>query len=1147
MKKINLIFLMAGIAFLLPVSCVQETVSPEEEMTGRELILDIGVQGMATRAITDSETDLREDYVELLDVFVSGPFTSSGSNEPAWGVKKYHLSKNSDMVEDGKWKVLDDWRTDGYVSGEYYAVYVAANSKRVKNGNVYTQGIGSLDLTGITSEAGLQAALQEAVEYDYDPTASNGQGGTKPFWGAHNDDKLNPEWLDVHKKYLETSTFSTLSSSQNKRFYTDQKSFLMDGVGEFTATPGGDVSSVTLYRAAAKIMLDVTFDPDFLLALGKNPDGQPAWQFVNFAFSTPVFNSSSGWHSVNIDMYDENSIFTAGAIMMGVDSDVNGDLKYGNDYGFTLTTYSYPVAWDAESDVDGAPGIIVSVNYKAANDDTDNFQYYKIPVVAQDVYSLNRNTVYKVSATISSEGGLDLTDAYKVDACNFDIIPWEAATQAKGLDQDSRLYFAASPTDIILRGDGLQSADINIVKPVGTNIGFQYFVMGSATFEEPFKEGSANTRENYTFDSNGIAENAPAPYYFNNVGTRRTQFTKQMKKGDVVYGDVGFIQNKFTRSQGGNKLTLDSYSLPNKGIKYIKVRVYLDVTDWENKKLFRDITIRHYPTSYITSIGGSWSSRKSAGAYLPSTDTYYKAHNDANRGPEEYTTTTQYSFDRRDYNSWDESTNKDIQTGSWPCTWDEYRVLPPAFRNEDVDYEIVPATRAEYNSNNESAYPDPLFERIEDNNYGGYFTANSNPEYPNLLTQTQAGASTRYETEGTAIVSNGYYYWGYCEDGEQPELVGTMDVQSRDTYSSGTTVQPTLANFPFPSSGTPSDYDYYTIGDSRQTDSRSWVVYHWEYYYKATFTFYRYPHHARVNYQKPSYTYNKRYYHTGYGPNTEMLALTGGNWARRKARWVNVGNEYGETGKSGIRTNSFGALQDAEPQGKRSFSARRYVSSGSSISNVSVQNGSNYQVVSSGSGGTNNHMYILRLSETSSHFTMGHPTLDSFNLSKDNVVAPALMVASQLGGFYGDPPAYQYSTNVTSEFYGVRNLFNAQERMWWDARHCATYLEVGTPGVMESSGRQRYYYDWRLPTKAELEMIVNYQGSLNTDTATLDGFSVEGVDRIMEPVLTSKIYRSLDGNSVELKEYNQSGANDVITIRCVRELTLKELELLENL
>lgn len=1141
MKKNSLIFLMAGIAFLLPVSCVQEAISPEEEITGREMILDIGVQGMATRAIdTDSDTDLREDFVEVLDVFVSGPFSSSGNSVPAWGVKKYHLTQDSDMVEDGKWKVLNDWRTDGYVHGEDYAVYVAANSKRVKNGNVYTQGIGSLDLTGIASDADLQAALQEAVEYDYDPNEPNTDGGTKPFWGLHNDDKLNPEWLDVHKKY--DASAASLSDVRFKRYYTDGKSFLMDGVGEFTPAPTGDVSSVTLYRAAAKVMLDVTFDPDFLSEFGKNPDGQPAWQFVNFAFSTPVFDSSRGWNSDSGEMYDENSIFTAGAIMMGTDADVSGDLKYGNDYGFTLTTYSYPVAWDAESDVDGAPGIIVSVNYKAAGDNSNNIQYYKIPVVEQDVYSLDRNTVYKVSATISAEGGLDLTDAYKVDNCNFDIIPWDwnnAATQAKGLDQDNRLYFAASPTNIILRGDGLRSADINIVKPVGENIGLQYFVMGSATFEEPFKEGSANTTVEYLFN-NDIAENQAAPYYFNNVGTRRTRFTKQMAKGDVVYGDVGFIQNKFTRSRGGNKLTVDSYSLPNKGIKYIKVRVYLNVTGWENKKLFRDITIRHYPTSYLTSIGGSWSSRKSAGAFLSRTDVYFREHNDENRGPEEYTTTTQYSFDRRDYNSWDEDSGKGIETGSWPCTWDEYRVLPSSFRDEDVTIAIVSATPAEFVANAALTNPDPGFDRNKED-YDGYFTANSNTAYPDLLTQAQAGSATRYESEAAALSSGGYYYWG-----ENPivDQVNSREYASQSTTTSSSSNDPNdydLSNV--------KDYDYY-IKSGHRTDREG----NWKYRHYATFTFYKYTHHYKANnYLKPSYTYNKRYYHQGYGPNTAMLVLSGGNWDRRKARWVNVGNEFNEYNKSDIRTNSYGALEGTEPQGKRSFSARGYIATTSggqtthSISNVSVQNGGNYQVISSGSSGSNRHMYILRLSETSSQFTLGHPTLDSYNLSQDNVVAPALMIASQLGGFYGDPPTYGYSTSVTSEFYGVRNLFNAQERMWWDARHCATYLEVGTLGVMESSERQRYYYDWRLPTKAELQTIINYQGSFSSNTAILDGFSVEGEDRILEPVLTSKYYRALDGQSVLLDEYNQSGGNDVVTIRCVRELTLEELALLENL
>ena len=1172
MKRYSLILLLAGIAFLLPVSCVREELV-QDELTGRELILDIGVEGMATRAAGDPWPDvtaLKEDAVDVIDIYFSGNFTSGGST--AEGIKHYRRT-SANQTSDGKWKVLEDWRSEGFIEGNSYKVFVVANSKRIKRTlsgvDDYTGSINDLSLSGISTLAGLQAALKDVVEYDFDPTASNGEGGHKPYWGEFDDDNLNPEWLDLHKKYIETPQVSTLTKQQ-KRFYTNDKSFLMDGVGTISSLgTSNSTPTVTLYRAAAKIMLEVEFDNDFLTQFDKLPVGAPAWEFVNFAFSTPVFDTNRSstettnyWGGTAGAPYDWNAIFTAGALMMTRSQDdllQYGPAPSGNEetgYKFYLNTYSYPLEWGSASGDTGAPGIIVSVNYKKNAGDSDLFQYYKIPVVdpsptgADPLTSLDRNKVYKITATISSEGGNLLTDAYEVK-CNFDILDWDwglGSTAGSPVDGTENMYFNVSPTEIVLRGDDLQSAVIKIVKPDNKNIGLRYFNMTSAQLEEPFYQGTDTTTVQYTF-TNNVAQNAAAPYYFNYKGEKRKVFTRTLERGGVTYGTTGYIQNKFTRSQYGDKLTVESYALPNRGIKYMKIRVNLDVPNWKAKKLYQDIIIRHYPTDYLTSIQGEWASRISAASVLDPNDPYYKAHNDANKGPEEYALGTEYTHFREVFieNGGDPNATGTTVTSNR----DEYETGQSARYPNDFTYTLVSSTITEYVNNQAADNPDPLYVKNEES-YSHYFHNDSNGG-----TEIASGnRTTAYGSEASAYYnsSDGYYYWGSGTATSTEKIVTLSD----KAESVGTNESNYATGFPFGY-----EYDYYTFSYVRgQRTYNGWTD---RYNWTGTFTFYKYPEHHRANnYRKPQYSC-KEFSFSGYVLNTlstaNLTSTEQANVGRRAYRWVNLGSGYdfGQT-RTNVRTNSFGS--------QNTNSEKPFVAKHMSNSVVYSVNLNNSNVVSNLSAKTayNNHMFIIRLSETSSKFAIGHAVLDNHGLSQDNVVAPALMIASQLGATSDIPSIHADGPNSTTYytsgsagtthfFHGVDYVTSAQELYYWEARHCTTYLEVGKEGVWEASGKSRYYSNWRLPTRAEIDLIIGYQGyatsrsnnsipSELSDTAIIDGFVINGDDRVINPVLTGQFYRALDQSEATV---NFPLADGTHTVRCVRELTLKELEYLENL
>ena len=161
-------------------------------------------------------------------------------------------------------------------------------------------------------------------------------------------------------------------------------------------------------------------------------------------------------------------------------------------------------------------------------------------------------------------------------------------------------------------------------------------------------------------------------------------------------------------------------------------------------------------------------------------------------------------------------------------------------------------------------------------------------------------------------------------------------------------------------------------------------------------------------------------------------------------------------------------------------------------------------------GLTNNRMYIIQVSSTKeSKYNIAHPSINKSGYTNDEVVSPAFMIASQLGA------VQRGSFNQTSA-----------------KTHCETYREV-----KKENGKQVIYDGWRLPTKTEIQFIVDFQKeSFNRNDNTMI--------QPIQPVLTGEKYYTLNNKSVATgyTGWNASGTY----IRCVRDLTPREVEELDK-
>lgn len=161
------------------------------------------------------------------------------------------------------------------------------------------------------------------------------------------------------------------------------------------------------------------------------------------------------------------------------------------------------------------------------------------------------------------------------------------------------------------------------------------------------------------------------------------------------------------------------------------------------------------------------------------------------------------------------------------------------------------------------------------------------------------------------------------------------------------------------------------------------------------------------------------------------------------------------------------------------------------------------------SGNKNNRMYIIQVSSTKdSKYNIAHPNIDkSTGYTNDEVVSPAFMIASQLGAVQS------------------ANFDQSKAKT-----HCETYREV-----KKENGKQVIYDGWRLPTKTEIQFIVDFQQESYKNNK---GETKQPI----KPVLEGANYYTLNNETVATGV--ESGHDAYV--RCVRDLTPAEVDELDK-
>ena len=164
--------------------------------------------------------------------------------------------------------------------------------------------------------------------------------------------------------------------------------------------------------------------------------------------------------------------------------------------------------------------------------------------------------------------------------------------------------------------------------------------------------------------------------------------------------------------------------------------------------------------------------------------------------------------------------------------------------------------------------------------------------------------------------------------------------------------------------------------------------------------------------------------------------------------------------------------------------------------------------------------YHIRMMASSGNYKLGHPALDENGYTaedEDNaqLVSPSFVIASRLGA-------------VLSSYSGLSDMDN-EEKLVVFADHCKQYVEVDD--VNDDKKDPVVVYDnWRLPTKAELEIIINLQATNRQDNNAAIDYLLNG-EYYMSA--SGPVFNIKNDSNIKTPETDLSKVD--VAIRCVRD------------
>ncbi|MBD5273765.1 MAG: hypothetical protein HDS36_02790 [Bacteroides sp.] len=245
-------------------------------------------------------------------------------------------------------------------------------------------------------------------------------------------------------------------------------SFIMAGEGTVvytagvnTADPGSASGSADLYRAAAKIMLNLNLPESINVGSEESPEiwlpEQNGIQAiisngVDESVAYPVNPVEDGvqipWQPVSDDDYYDGEVSEGRSVR----SITNNGSAAEYPYVMGVPFYTYPNAWEEKPDENHKTTLTLMVPWRKDGEESWHTYYYQVPVTPTDLPQIVRNYSYNINLNVGMLGSLVPEDPMELENLTYQVVNW--SDQSIDVNIQDYRYLVVNPNSVSVQNEG---------------------------------------------------------------------------------------------------------------------------------------------------------------------------------------------------------------------------------------------------------------------------------------------------------------------------------------------------------------------------------------------------------------------------------------------------------------------------------------------------------------------------------------------------------------------------------------------------------------------------------------------------------------------------------------------------------------------
>lgn len=245
-------------------------------------------------------------------------------------------------------------------------------------------------------------------------------------------------------------------------------SFIMAGEGTVaytagvnTADPGSASGSADLYRAAAKIMLNLKLPESINVGSEESPEiwlpEQTGIQAiisngVDESVAYPVNPVEDGvqipWQPASDGAYYDGEVSEGRSVRPITNNGSSADYPFVMGVPF----YTYPNAWEEKPDENHKTTLTLMVPWRKDGETSWHTYYYQVPVTPTDLPQIVRNYSYNINLNVGMLGSLVPEDPMELENLTYQVVNW--SDQSIDVNIQDYRYLVVNPNSVSVQNEG---------------------------------------------------------------------------------------------------------------------------------------------------------------------------------------------------------------------------------------------------------------------------------------------------------------------------------------------------------------------------------------------------------------------------------------------------------------------------------------------------------------------------------------------------------------------------------------------------------------------------------------------------------------------------------------------------------------------